>query len=62
MSSGGLFMTDKEFLDGENTCPVYGEGCKPEFCADCEVGSDGTAVCPFRKMPFADKSEDENEG
>ena len=51
-------MTGKELLDGETCCPVYGEGCKPEFCAGCEIGNDGTAVCPFRKAPYVEKTED----
>lgn len=44
-------MTDKEYLEGETECPVYGDviDMRPLWCLDCDVGTDGTAVCPFRK-------------
>ena len=46
-------MTDKEFLKGETECPLYGKAIEEKknhhWCADCNIGTDGTAVCPFRK-------------
>lgn len=44
-------MTDKEFLKGETECPLYGEVVEddPHLCERCSIGTDGTAICPFRK-------------
>lgn len=50
-------MNDKEFFEGELECPVYGEGCKPEFCIGCEIGNDTVAGCPFRMMPYGGGSD-----
>ena len=49
-------ITDKEFLKGETECPLYGEAMEEKknhhWCADCNIGTDGTAVCPFRKCEY----------
>ena len=47
-------MTDKEFLDGETECPMFGKAVEenPHWCADCNIGTDGTAVCMFRKCEW----------
>lgn len=44
-------MIDKELLEGETECPVYGKAIEenPHWCKECGIGTDGTAVCPFRK-------------
>lgn len=41
-------MTDDEFLEGEDECPVYGKHLKDWFCERCRIGTDGTAECKFR--------------
>ena len=46
-------ITDKDFLKGETECPLYGKAIEEKknhhWCADCNIGTDGTAVCLFRK-------------
>ena len=46
-------ITDKEFLKGETECPLYGKAIEEKknhhWCAYCNIGTDGTAVCLFRK-------------
>ena len=46
-------ITDKELLKGVTECPLYGKAMEEKKnyhrCADCNIGTDGTAVCPFRK-------------
>lgn len=48
---GEVMITDKEFLKGETECPVYGKAVEenPHWCKECNIGTDGTAICPFRK-------------
>lgn len=50
---GGVMITDKELLKGETECPLYGKAIEEKknhhWCADCNIGTDGTAVCLFRK-------------
>ena len=50
-------MTDKEFLKGETECPLYGKAIEKNlhWCADCNIGTDGTAVCLFRKCEMEGK-------
>ena len=45
-------MTDKEYFEGETECPIYGNEHPVEWCSECNLGTDGTAKCPFRKMPY----------
>lgn len=47
-----MAMSDKEFLEGEKECPVYGAECDIEFCKGCAIGTDRTAECPFRKSDY----------
>ena len=46
-------ITDKELLKGETECILYGKAIEEKknhhWCADCNIGTDGTAVCLFRK-------------
>lgn len=44
-------MTDKKRLKGKTECPMYGKAIEenPHWCKVCGIGTDGTAICPFRK-------------
>ena len=45
-------MTDAEFFKEEHDCPVYGGAGNPNYCKGCSLGTDGTAVCPFRAAEY----------
>lgn len=54
---GEVMITDKELLKGVTECLMYGKAIEehPHWCKDCNVGTDGTAVCLFRKCEMEAK-------